>query len=70
MKLPSGEILYKQLPARSVRDPGVTNLSSAPEGASRIITGGSGNFAKAFGEIVWSVDEKDHITMSVNLTCD
>lgn len=70
LMLPTGEILYKQLPGRSHRDPGMTPLSSAPAAASRIITGGSGVFAGGSGTIAWTRDENDHLTMSVDVTCD
>lgn len=69
-RLPTGDVLYRQLPEATFRDPDITPLSSAPVEATRLITGGTGVFAGASGDIAWERDDNDNLTFIVNVTCD
>ncbi|MEM8589708.1 MAG: hypothetical protein AAGG65_16735 [Pseudomonadota bacterium] len=70
LRLPTGDVMYRMLPEATFRDPDVTPLSAAPVEATRLITGGTGVFAGATGDLAWERQDNDDLTFTMNVTCD
>ena len=70
LRLATGDILYRMLPERTIREGNITELSVSPVEATRLITGGTGVFANASGDVAWDRDDEDNITFTVNVTCN
>ena len=70
MRLPTGNILFRMLPAATDREPHLVPHRAASVEATHMIMGGTGVFAGATGDFSWTHLDDEGLMYSVNVTCD